>query len=119
MGERGPLIRFIRRVLISSAVWGTIVWAINTWGAFDRARQSGASMGHALSQAAGNIIVWPLFYLLVLPFVAFGTFMWQARKFGWNLGKQLTAGAAARSQNAPMAADPGDLPAKSKPIQPR
>jgi hypothetical protein len=85
----GPIWTFCRGVLIRSVVWATLVWGINTWGVYGRARGAGADVPGAIWQALGNLVVWPIVYVVVLPFVGFAAVMWQARKFGWNLGKGL------------------------------
>ena len=116
MGDTHPIWGFCRGVLIRSIVWSTLVWAINTWGVYDRARGSGADVPSAAWQALGNVVVWPIVYVIVLPFVAIAAIVWQARKFGWNLGKQLTSSARSESQaGVPESRKPGG----SAPIRPR
>jgi uncharacterized iron-regulated membrane protein len=93
-------VRRIQSGLIRTVVWSTLVWAINTWGVYDRARGSGADVPSAVWHALGNVVVWPIVYVIVLPLVAFAAVMWQARRYGWNLGKQLTSGASAQPPQA-------------------
>jgi hypothetical protein len=112
-----PIWRFSRGVLLRTVVWSTLIWAINTWGVYDRARGSGAGVPSAIWHALGNVVVWPIVYVIVLPFVGFAALMWRVRKFGWNLGRQLTAGP--RTQ-PPQAARTGSAKAnEAAPIRPR
>ena len=117
MGDSRPIWRFCRGVLLRSTVWATLVWGINTWGVYDRARGAGADMSGAIGHALGNVVVWPIVYVIVLPFVGFAAVMWQARKFGWNLGKQLTSRAEAPPARVDLSGS--DKAVTDAPIRPR
>jgi len=89
MGEPGPVKRFVRGILVQNIVVTTLVCCVGSWSTFSEARDAGLGMAAALGKAGMDFVYWPVAYILLLPLWAFAAVMWEARKFGWHLGKQI------------------------------